>query len=99
MDRVIKTVRGVEGDVAIFGHGHSLRVLAARWLGLPPNAGRLFALGTATISVLGYQDENPAILRWNEHSITVNQESPEDDTVDQASEDSFPASDAPPWRP
>jgi probable phosphoglycerate mutase len=65
MDRVVELVRSIDGDVALFGHGHSLRVLAARWLGLPPEDGRLFALATASVSVLGYEREVPVMLRWN----------------------------------
>ena len=65
-DRVIDEIRVARVDTLVFGHGHQLRVLAARWLGLEPADGRLFVLGTATISVLGYERETPAILRWNE---------------------------------
>lgn len=66
VDRLISALRAAGGDVVVFGHGHNLRILAARWLGLPPEAGRLFALGTATISVLGYERELPVLVRWNE---------------------------------
>jgi broad specificity phosphatase PhoE len=66
VDRVIADVRAVEGDVALFAHGHLLRVLAARWLGLPPTEGRLFALDPATISILGHERETPVIRRWND---------------------------------
>jgi probable phosphoglycerate mutase len=65
-DRVVTRVEAVEGDVAVFAHGHLLRILAARWLGLPPDAGRLLALSTATLSLLGYERETRVILRWNE---------------------------------
>jgi broad specificity phosphatase PhoE len=64
-DRVLAEVRGVDGDLLIFGHGHQLRVLTARWLGLGPAEGRLFALDPATISVLGYERETPVIRAWN----------------------------------
>jgi broad specificity phosphatase PhoE len=65
-DRVIAELRSVDGDVAVFAHGHVLRVLAARWLGLEPKAGRLFALDAATVSVLGYERETAVIRLWND---------------------------------
>jgi broad specificity phosphatase PhoE len=55
----------VEGDVALFAHGHILRILTARWLGLTADAGRFFALGTASVGSLGYERENRVITRWN----------------------------------
>jgi broad specificity phosphatase PhoE len=64
-DRVIAELRTLDGDAAVFAHGHVLRVLAARWLGLPPTAGALLALDPATISVLGYERERPVVRRWN----------------------------------
>jgi len=67
VDRVIAELRAVAGDAAVFAHGHLLRVLAARWLGLEPAAGRLFALDPATISILGYERETPVIRVWNEN--------------------------------
>ena len=57
---------GVDGDVLLFAHGHLLRVLAARWIGLPPDSGRSFALGTATIGVLGWDRGARVIETWNE---------------------------------
>lgn len=68
VDRVIARCLdpGVTGDCLLFAHGHVLRVLAARWLQLPPDHGRLFALGTATISVLGWERETRVIETWNE---------------------------------
>jgi broad specificity phosphatase PhoE len=65
VDRVIAELRSVAGDAAVFAHGHLLRVLAARWLGLEPAAGRLFALDPATISILGYERETPVVRMWN----------------------------------
>jgi broad specificity phosphatase PhoE len=65
MDRVVARVRDHGGRVLVFSHGHASRALAARWLGLPAQEGRLFKLDTATISVLGYERESPAVARWN----------------------------------
>jgi broad specificity phosphatase PhoE len=65
VDRVIAELRSVAGDAAVFAHGHLLRALAARWLGLEPAAGRLFALDPATISILGYERETPVVRMWN----------------------------------
>ncbi len=64
-DRVIDELRAAEGDVALFAHGHLLRLLAARWLGLAPTEGRLFALDPARISVLGHERETPVVRLWN----------------------------------
>lgn len=66
VDRVIERVRAASGDVLVFAHGHVLRILAARWLGEPPTEGRHYALSTATLSVLGWERDNPVIERWNE---------------------------------
>jgi broad specificity phosphatase PhoE len=65
VDRVIARTRAGGGDVALFAHGHVLRVLGARWLGLPAGAGQYFLLDTGTVSVLGYDHEIPAIRIWN----------------------------------
>lgn len=64
-DRVIERAASAGGDVALFGHGHLLRVLGARWLGLEPQAGRYFALSTGTVSVLGLEHETRVIKMWN----------------------------------
>ena len=64
--RVIDRARFLGGDVALFAHGHVLRVLAVCWLGLPPDNGRLFTLGTASLSILGYERETPVITLWNQ---------------------------------
>jgi broad specificity phosphatase PhoE len=63
--RVIERARGAGGDVALFGHAHTLRILTACWLGLPPVDGRYFKLDPASISVLGYERETPVVARWN----------------------------------
>ena len=54
-----------EGDVALFAHGHILRALAGTWLGLGAACGQLLRLGTASISILGWERETRAIQRWN----------------------------------
>ena len=64
-DHVIAELRAAEGDCLVFAHGHLLRILAARWLGLPPVDGALLALDPATISILGYEHERPVIRAWN----------------------------------
>ena len=65
VDRVIARARAVEGDVALFAHGHVLRVLAARWIGLPASAGQHFLLDTGTLNILGYYRGIPAVKTWN----------------------------------
>jgi probable phosphoglycerate mutase len=65
-DRVISRAMAAGGDVALFGHGHLLRILAARWIGLEPWGGRLLALSTASLSVLGYERETRVIRLWNQ---------------------------------
>jgi probable phosphoglycerate mutase len=64
-DRILAEAAGTEGDMVLFAHGHVLRVLAARWLGLEPDAGRLFALDPATLSTLGHEREQPVLRSWN----------------------------------
>jgi broad specificity phosphatase PhoE len=64
-DRVLTKVRASEGDVALFAHGHILRVIAARWINLSAGYGEHFLLDTATLNVLGYYRESPAFKIWN----------------------------------
>jgi probable phosphoglycerate mutase len=64
-DRVIARVRAGSGDVTVVAHAHLLRVLAVRWLGLAPAAGRYLVLGPASLSVLGWEREQPVIEHWN----------------------------------
>jgi probable phosphoglycerate mutase len=65
LDRVIAKVRAHSGRVLVFGHGHALRALTARWIGQSVSEGRFFKLDTGTVSVLGYERETPVVLRWN----------------------------------
>ncbi len=65
LDRVVARAHEVDGLSLAFGHGHAMRALAARWLGLPVSEGRRWRLDTARLSVLGYEREQPVILRWN----------------------------------
>ncbi len=65
VDRVIARARAADGDVAVFAHGHILRILTARWCELDPIEGRRFVLHTATLSELGWERDDPAIILWN----------------------------------
>jgi probable phosphoglycerate mutase len=67
-ERVVQRVRAVGGDVLLFSSGHILRVLAAQWLGLGPDGGRFFTLGTASLSMLGYEHNTaePIVQLWND---------------------------------
>lgn len=65
LDRVVSRVRAVDGPCLVFAHSHSLRVLVARWLGLPASGGAHFRLDTGTWSVLGWERETPVVLTWN----------------------------------
>jgi probable phosphoglycerate mutase len=69
-DLVLQEVRAAHGDTLIFSHGHFLRALAARWLGLSPTEGRLFALDPATLSVLGYEREQSVLRIWNQPVVS-----------------------------
>lgn len=65
-DRVIARARHTPGDTLAFGHGHLLRILSARWVGLGPTSGRRLALDPATISILGWERHTPVLERWNQ---------------------------------
>lgn len=65
-DRVIAEVLATRGDVALFAHGHVLRILTARWLQFPPREGRRFALDAAGVCTLGYEHDSRVIHTWNE---------------------------------
>jgi broad specificity phosphatase PhoE len=72
--KVIARAAAADGDVALFSHGHMLRVLGATWLGLAPVGGQLFALGTAALSVLGYEHDYRVIDVWNQDSHLVREQ-------------------------
>jgi broad specificity phosphatase PhoE len=65
VDRVIERAAAVDGDVALFAHGHILRILGARWIGLEPSAGRSLFLDTAAVCELGFEHEYHVLRRWN----------------------------------
>ncbi len=65
VDRVIERAMAAGGDVALFAHGHVLRTLAARWIGLPPEEGQRFLLGTGTLCILGFYRHVRALRVWN----------------------------------
>jgi probable phosphoglycerate mutase len=69
-DRVIQRVRAAAGDVLIFSSGHFLRMFGVRWLGLGPEAGKLFMLNTASLSILSYEHglSRPAVSLWDDTS-------------------------------
>jgi broad specificity phosphatase PhoE len=68
VDRVIEAALAYEGDVALFGHGHCLRILAARWIGLAATGGAHLELSTATVSRLGWERERRVVELWNDGS-------------------------------
>jgi broad specificity phosphatase PhoE len=65
VDRVLDRMRGAQGDVLAFAHGHVLRVLTARWLEMAPAAGARFALAAGSVSELGHERATAVISRWN----------------------------------
>ena len=69
VQRVIQECLSAEGDVALFAHGHVLRILTAVWLGLTPDRGQLFMLGTGTVSILGFEHDYRVIQRWNSPQV------------------------------
>ena len=64
-DRVLARLRGAGGDSLAFAHGHILRVLTARWIGMAPAGGAHFLLAAGALGVLGYERETEAVSRWN----------------------------------
>lgn len=77
-DRVVARLRASAGDALLFSSGHILRMLAARWLGLEPAAGALFALREASLSALGYEHDlqQPVVLLWDDAAAVDAQETP-----------------------
>ena len=65
IDRLISRIRSIEGDVALFSHGHTSRAIATRWINLPIQQSHIFALDTATLNLLGTDQSGPVIIRWN----------------------------------
>ena len=70
VDRIIARALTIEGNVALFAHGHVLRTLGARWVGLPPQGGMHFLLDTGTLCVLGFYRDNRAVKIWNAPLVT-----------------------------
>jgi broad specificity phosphatase PhoE len=70
-DRVIDELLGISGDAIVFAHGHLLRVLAARWLQMGPEAGARFGLRTCTVSTLGFERETRVVWLWNDDTHLV----------------------------
>lgn len=66
LEPLLTELRSSSGDVAVFAHGHVLRVLAALWIDLPPGDGARLALDTAAVSILGYERETPVLRLWND---------------------------------
>jgi broad specificity phosphatase PhoE len=67
-DHIIERAENAGGDVALFGHGHFLRIVGARWLGLPPETAASLALSTAALCDLGYERERRVVWLWNDTS-------------------------------
>lgn len=65
LEPLVAELRATDGDVAVFAHGHVLRVLAALWIGLPPRGGARLALATGTLSTLGWEHDTQVIRSWN----------------------------------
>ena len=76
VDRLVARIRATDGPVALFGHGHCLRVLGARWVGLDPREGAVLALDTATVSRLGWEREQAVIRAWNAHTQSAARRAP-----------------------